>query len=162
MTYLSWCYGTDRFFEHIKEMGMNLPLAIKWFWSISWNFSTPLIVFIVLIKAWVDFKPEQYLDYEYEPAVQALGWVLELYPVAIVVVIGIWNVWKKHKEGHSVAFFRVGPMLQPKTTWGPRPDRGSNTSVLSTISTVHETETKNGEEVPKHQKTGEENLGLEE
>ena len=46
LVYLSWCYGTDRFFEHIKEMGMYVPLPLKWFWSISWNFTTPLIVFI--------------------------------------------------------------------------------------------------------------------
>ena len=76
-----------------------------------------------MIKTWIDFKPEKYLDYKYEPPVQFLGWLLELYPVAVVILIGVWNVWKNKRQGNSVAFFRVGPMLEPKSTWGPRPDR---------------------------------------
>ena len=82
-----------------------------------------IVTVTVLIKTWIDFKPEMYLDYEYEAPVQFLGWVLELYPVAVVILIGAWNAWKSKKNGNSAAFFRVGPMLQPKSTWGPRPDR---------------------------------------
>ena len=103
---------------------MKIPLVLQWFWTISWNITTPIIILVVLIKTWVAFEPEHFLDYEYQPAVQFLGWLLELYPVGIVVVIGTWNVWKKNREGEPVAFFSVGPMLKPKTTWGPRKDRG--------------------------------------
>ena len=119
---LSYFYGTAQFFENIKEMGMKIPLAMKWFWAISWNLTTPLIVVVVLIKTWVDFVPDHYLDYTYEAPVQFLGWLLELSPVGVVTIIGIYSVWKRRNEGLSTHFFHVGPMLKPKHTWGPRQD----------------------------------------
>ena len=150
---LSWLYGVDKFFDMIKEMGMNLPRFMKWYWGISWSFTTPLICLIVLIKGWVDFVPEHYLDYTYEPAVQALGWILELYPIAITVIIGVWNVWRLRRAGHSVAFFRVGPMLQPKETWGPRKDAATAAAAAKTddVSPSSEEVQKNGKDNPAFQ-----------
>ena len=60
-----------------------------------------------MFQGWIDFVPEHFLDYEYEPAVQALGWILELYPIAVTILIGAWNVWRLRSEGEDVRFLQV-------------------------------------------------------
>ena len=60
-----------------------------------------------IFQGWIDFVPEHFLDYEYEPAVQALGWILELYPIAVTILIGAWNVWRLRSEGEDVRFLQV-------------------------------------------------------
>ena len=77
-----------------------------------------------MVYSWVHYKPEQYLDYVYELPVQVLGWLLELQSIAIIILFGLWNMWKINRAGGSIAFFRVGPMLTPKTNWAPRSDKG--------------------------------------
>ena len=47
--HLSWCYGTKRFFENIKEMGMKLPRVIKLYLGLCWNFITPLLLLTGII-----------------------------------------------------------------------------------------------------------------
>ena len=76
-----------------------------------------------MVDSWVHYKPEQYLDYVYELPVQVLGWVLELQSIVIIILFGLWNMWKINRAGGSIAFFRVGPMLTPKTNWAPRSDK---------------------------------------
>ena len=77
----------------------------------------------VTLNDWIAFKPEHYLDYEYEPAVQFLGWVFELSPLAVTFIIGAHQIYKRHGANQSISFINTGPMLKPKETWGPRQDR---------------------------------------
>ena len=44
--------------------------------------------------------------------------------MSIVVFYGAYTVFKKWRAGEDVAFLRPGPMLSPKSTWGPRSDSG--------------------------------------
>lgn len=133
--FLSWFYGTGKFFQHIKEMGMTIPVVLKAYWTVSWNITTPLVCLVVLIKGWIDFKPESFLDYTYEPAVQALGWVLELYPIAITLLVLVGTMIKRKMDGQSIAFVqfpgpglrpKLGPMLTPTAKWGARPHDDKN------------------------------------
>jgi len=121
---LSWFYGVDKFMEHIAQMGMNLPVFMKVYWKVTWIFITPIIIGIVTIISWVNKEPDAYLGYEYPPAAQFLGWFIELVPIGIVVVFGIYTVIRRKIKGENIAFLEPGPMLSPKASWGPRPDSG--------------------------------------
>ena len=82
-----------------------------------------LFTLSVSLNSWINFKPDQYSNYQYEPIVQFFGWVLELSPLAVVIIIGAYEVYKRHKAGKSINFISTGPMLEPKESWGPRLDR---------------------------------------
>ena len=123
---LSWFYGTDLFLFHIEEMGMKLPKVFRWFWTLSWNVTSPIIIFAVIIMSWSDSQPDSFLDYTYPPAAQFLGWLIEMAPIASVVLVAIVTVMIKKRQGEGVAFLKPGNMLRPKPTWGPRPDRDEN------------------------------------
>ena len=69
-----------------------------------------------MFQGWIDFVPEHFLDYEYEPAVQALGWILELYPIAVTILIGAWNVWRLRSEGEDVRFLQVPTQVNLELT----------------------------------------------
>ena len=147
--FLSWFYGTGKFFRHIKEMGMNIPVVLKGYWTVSWNVTTPLVCLVVIIKGWVDFKPESYLDYTYEPAVQALGWIFELYPIAITLVVLVATMVQRKRQGLSIAFVsfpgpglrpRLGPMLLPKASWGPRTEIHNKDTEASSIKSFQSVE----------------------
>ena len=77
----------------------------------------------VSFDSWINYKPDGYLDYEFETAVQCFGWVLQLFPLGVVALIGLIQVYRRYKAGKCIAFVKTGPMLQPKDNWGPRPDR---------------------------------------
>ena len=87
------------------------------------DIKNPRIILVsVYGHKWSVMEPEKFMDYTFEPPVQVFAWVIELCPLAVIILIGLWKVWKVYRAGHSVAFFRPGPMLKPKDTWGPRHD----------------------------------------
>lgn len=54
-----------------------------------------------------------------------LGWLIELFPLAIPLVLGLVSVIKKlvGDDPGEAAFLRSGPLLTPSSQWGPRDDR---------------------------------------
>ena len=93
-----------------------------------------LLSAIITVSAWIDHMDDHYLNYDPYPAfAQFLGWGIELFSVAIVVFYGAYYIVKKWRAGESVAFLKFeskfpfvkpGPMMSPKSTWGPRVDSG--------------------------------------
>ena len=57
---------------------MYIPPFMQWFWWLSWMFITPFIVFAVTILQWANYPGDVFLDYTFPPAVEAMGWGLEL------------------------------------------------------------------------------------
>lgn len=66
--------------------------------------------------------------YEYPPAVQFMGWGIELISIAIVVVISVITIVQNSQKGLDSSFVKPGPMMIPKASWGPRDDRDDNSS----------------------------------
>jgi hypothetical protein len=52
-----------------------------------------------------------------------MGWGLELVSIFIVVVIAVWTIYQNIKDGVDTSYLKPGPMMTPKSSWGPRPDR---------------------------------------
>ena len=137
---ISYFYGIGKIMSHIKAMGVDLPKFMRFFWKLCWWFITPLIIFIVTILAWINFEPDNFEGIVFPPAVQAMGWGIELVPLFIVLLVTIIVIIRRVKKGKSVAFLSVGVMMKPTPHWGPRKDAGlrrrrsSATSSISTLS----------------------------
>ncbi len=121
---ISWFYGIDNVMNHIRTMGIRMPFFMKWFWIICWTFVTPVLIFVVTVLAWVDFVPDSFEDYEFETAVQLMGWGVELESLFILLGISAYVVYKRNREGKKIDFIQPGTMMSPQKNWGPRPDSG--------------------------------------
>ena len=51
---------------------------------------------------------------------QALGWLIELAPVTLVVLVSIVTLLRGLHQGQDVAFLKTGTPLSPAKEWGPR------------------------------------------
>ena len=120
---ISWFYGTDRFYQNIMEMKMWIPKFMEVYWKVCWFLITPIAIGMVTILSWVDKQPDSFMHYEYPPIIQAMGWGLELVSISIVVVIAIITIYQNVKNGEDTAYLKPGPMMTPKSSWGPRADR---------------------------------------
>ena len=52
-----------------------------------------------------------------------MGWGIELVSISIVVVIAIITIYQNVRDGVDVSYLKPGPMMTPKSSWGPRADR---------------------------------------
>ena len=51
---------------------------------------------------------------------QALGWLIELSPVTLVVLVSIVTLLRGLHQGQDVAFLKTGTLLCPAKEWSPR------------------------------------------
>jgi hypothetical protein len=121
---VSWFYGTDKIMQHITDMEMKIPKVIKFYWWICWVLITPLIIGSVTIIAWINAPVDEFLNYQFPPAVQVMGWGMELCGLIILVAISGYSVIKGALNGKPWAYIKPGPMMLPNHKWGPRPDSG--------------------------------------
>ena len=126
---ISWIYGADKFFMHIVDMGMKIPGFMKIYWKSTWMIIAPIMVTFLTIYSWIQSADDYFLDYTFPPAVQAMAWGIELFPIFIVIAFGVQVVVSKWRQGESIAFFNTGPLLAPKAKWGARTDQGIQTVV---------------------------------
>lgn len=121
---MSWFYGAGNILKHAKEMGISFHPAVEMFWYICWMVLTPVIVCVITFLAYVYFEPDYFEDYVYPAGAEAIGWGIELFPVAVVVFTAVYVVFKRRRAGKKWAFVKPGPMMSPNRLWGPRPDSG--------------------------------------
>eukprot|EP00095_Tigriopus_kingsejongensis_P006983 maker-scaffold641_size121017-snap-gene-0.20 protein:Tk06983 transcript:maker-scaffold641_size121017-snap-gene-0.20-mRNA-1 annotation:"sodium- and chloride-dependent glycine transporter 2-like" len=121
---VSWFYGSNNMLRHVKEMGMNIPAFMSWYWWACWTIITPILIGVVTILAWVNAAGDEFLDYVFPTWVSVIGWGLELVAVFILVIVSILTVIKRIRAGKTWAFLYAGPLMTPNKHWGPRPDSG--------------------------------------
>ena len=85
------------------------------------------IIFVICLLSYLNHSPDHYAypdyDYVYPDGVQALGWLLELFPIALVLLSTLGIVGSNLWHGRDVSFLRAGPLMTPSAAWGPREDR---------------------------------------
>ncbi len=118
-----WFYGADKILIHVQEMGMRLPRLVILYWWTCWIFLTPVLVGGIIVLAYVNYEPDYVEDYVFPPAAQCLGWLVELFPMAVLIFTAIYVVIKRSLSGKAVSFLKSGPLMSPNSHWGPRPDR---------------------------------------
>ena len=91
------------------------------------NWTQHWIVFVnncrVAISPQFFVNQESCLGYVFPDGIQVLGWLVELFPLAIPLSVWIYSSVIKVSRGESflTAFFRS--FVTPSSHWGPREDR---------------------------------------
>lgn len=121
---VAWFYGSNKILVHVKEMGMELPSFMAWYWYLCWTFITPVIIGVVTVLAWASWPGDFFLDYTYPPQIEAIGWGLELVATVTVFLGSVVTVIKRQRAGKPVDFLRAGVLMSPNQHWGPRLSSG--------------------------------------
>ena len=114
--HVAWFYGFRKFFDNLSEMTVNLPKPIQMYWSIMWVLITPGILAFITVLAWADHEPMSYDDYQFPASVEALGWIMELLPLAIVLlypIIPFTKAWREGFRGREL----MDELLKPSEEW---------------------------------------------
>merc|ERR1712233_13926 len=98
-----WVYGHQRFFDNIAEMGMKIPIVLKWYWMAMWKVVTPLVLIFVLIMTFVQYTPAYSASYTQEnytfpPWVQAMGWMMALLPIVAIILGAFYQRWCSQEQ----------------------------------------------------------------
>ena len=142
---VSWFYGAGRFMKHITEdMGMKMPKILQTYWIACWVFITPGLICAAMALSWVGHQPDQLFNYKFPPLIQGLGWLIELSPILTVLLFSVITAIRKSLNGEDIAYFKKGPMIQPKHSWGPRKDAGIEVLQQSGSNIQSENEIKSG------------------
>ena len=93
--------------------------------------------------SWVGHVPDQLFDYKFPPIIQGLGWLIELSPILVVLLLSIITAIRKSMQGEDIAYIKTGPMMKPKQSWGPRKDAGivEDDNALNDMNVKNETRT---------------------
>ena len=120
---VAWFYGVDRFLDNVKEMNIWMPVPLRYFWKVCWVFITPVLCLSITLIGFSTRKKDQNEGYVYPPLAQALGWLIELAPIAFIILVSVWVAFTNLLKKKEIAFLRAGPLLSPSPAWGPREDR---------------------------------------
>merc|ERR1712210_187094 len=117
-----WVYGHQRFFDNIAEMGIKIPMVLKWYWMAMWKVVTPVVLFFVLIMTFVQYTPAYSASYSQEnytfpPWVQAMGWMMALLPIVAIILAALLPEVEQEPEheadGHEVDVHPERQVVQP-------------------------------------------------
>jgi len=122
---LAWFFGINNFMNLIDEMKVWMPRPMRYVYTFIWSTFIPIVLLFMVFSANSGRVADSTDGYEYPPGIQALGWMVELFPVIIPLALGLWTTFSALTKGDSqgASFLRTGPLLSPSSMWGPRPDR---------------------------------------
>ena len=72
--------------------------------------------------SWADHQPDQMYDYTYPPAIEALGWLIQLSPILSIVLFSVISTVRQYRKGEDIIYFQLGRMLRPTPSFGLRQD----------------------------------------
>ncbi|XP_023719185.1 sodium- and chloride-dependent glycine transporter 1 [Cryptotermes secundus] len=132
---ISWVYGANRFLRDIQDMIGQKSWMWMFFWTWMWKLITPAALLFILFFNWVEYAPVKYGDYEYPIWADAVGWVIGVFPVCIIIIMG---ACKLSTAPEGTLSERVRFLCQPKSGWGPANRRNMNplTSYESVRNTI--------------------------
>ena len=112
-------YGIRNFMKNITEMKIWMPKILKYYWMISWGLITPLLVVSITIIGFTSRKLDQHEGYVYPDGAQVLGYLVELSPVMLVLLVAVYMVIDRWRRGE------VSTLLC-SDKWIPRDDSMTN------------------------------------
>ena len=132
-----WVYGHHRFLNNITEMGMKIPIVLKWYWMAMWKVLTPLVLIFVLIMTFVQYTPASSVSYTQENYtfpqwVQTMGWMMAVLPIAAIILGAFYQTlnrkWKMKPTD-------MRSMFSPNEKWCSQEERLSDKKVLALENT---------------------------
>ena len=133
-----YVYGFRRFLDNIEEMGIRIPMVLKYYWISMWTVVTPLILGIILIMTFVQYSPASSLSYgdkyTFPGKIQAMGWLMALCPAFIIIVGGVFSWWNRGRSGRDNG---LKAMLTPNDKWcSAVDDANKNRAGVTNVSYV--------------------------
>ena len=88
-----------------------MPRPVRWFWRTCWLVVAPLLCLTITVIGFTTREQDQEPGeadtvYVYPPAAQALGWLIELSPLAFVLMVTLWTVITNWLNKQPIAFLR--------------------------------------------------------
>ena len=128
-----WVYGHQRFFNNIAEMGIKIPMVLKWYWMSMWKVVTPLVLIFVLIMTFMDYTPASSVSYSQEnytfpPWVQAMGWVMAVLPIVAIILGAFYQTWNRNRNMKPTD---VRSMFSPSEKWCSLEQTSAGTKALA-------------------------------
>jgi len=112
---VSWVYGVDRFLDNFAEMGMTMGPVVRQYWRFSWRFSTPCILFALLIISWSEFGHIGYQGQPYPMWVQVLGYLITGCTVVALPIFAVIEVGRRYSDTADL----LTTLIRPSKQWGP-------------------------------------------
>ena len=130
---VSWIYGTDKLFANIDEMGVKLQEATKIYFKICLRYIAPCLLAILLVTSWASSSPSKAnlnisgKTYVFdEPGVQALAWLLGIFSISFIPIIGAWKVYQRQSTGQPID----RTIFQPSSKWKSQNDQSSSSIAM--------------------------------
>eukprot|EP00088_Acartia_fossae_P008707 TRINITY_DN14178_c0_g1_i3.p1 TRINITY_DN14178_c0_g1~~TRINITY_DN14178_c0_g1_i3.p1 ORF type:complete len:613 (-),score=105.30 TRINITY_DN14178_c0_g1_i3:264-2102(-) len=88
-----WFYGADRLGKNIEDMTGMRPSC---FFIYSWQYTTPLMIFVIWIFTLVDYSSPSYDsgNYEYPWWCLIIGWLITGISLLAIPLVGILQIWR--------------------------------------------------------------------
>lgn len=99
---LSWVYGFNRTFNNVREMGMKLNMAVKFYWKSVLCVITPLSCVAVFGFLLTDIGTTSFRDYDFPPWADAIGWMFGLLTLIPLIVFGIIEIIQRRENWSSL------------------------------------------------------------
>jgi len=108
-------YGINKFVKNIHEMQIWMPKILEYFWMLCWVLITPGFVVTITVIGFTERKLDQHEGYIYPDSVQALGYLVELFPICIIFIVMFAIVAIRCRNGEAKTLLR-------SDMWLPRDD----------------------------------------
>jgi len=122
---VSWVYGIDNFMDNIEEMGIQMSKPVKIYWKICWKYTTPAVLFVLLVLSWITFGQVGYDGVPYPVWVQILGYLITGSTIIALPVVAGFRLKDIYNESSPT----MESLVKPTAQWGPSKEG----SVLSLV-----------------------------
>merc|ERR1719232_1261172 len=112
---VSWMYGVDRFLDNLAEMEIKMTKWTRTYWRLSWRFSTPAILTLLLIFSWHDFGQVGYKGEPYPVGIQILGYLITGCTLIALPVGCFSEVYRLYTDSDQT----LRSLVSPTQHWGP-------------------------------------------
>merc|ERR1712154_448052 len=109
---IMYLYGWRNFMDNIEEMGIRIPKVLKGYWLLMWLGLTPAVLILVFVMTFVQYSPAysssllpgQEEKYLFPGGIQALGIIMSFSPFIIIILGGVYQLWRRNSQGKSTSF----------------------------------------------------------
>ncbi|KAJ8964626.1 hypothetical protein NQ314_004732 [Rhamnusium bicolor] len=110
---VGWTYGVKNFIQDIEFM---LQVKISWFWRISWQFSTPIILTFIFVTVIAFNRRITYQGVAYPDWAVDFGW----YSCSLsMICIPLYMPYRLLYLEKGDLVDRIKSSIQPRRDWGP-------------------------------------------
>lgn len=103
----SWVYGSDKIISNLDEMKISHNWATRTYWKISWKFTTPLILTVLLIYSITNLgRVGMSEDYIYPTPIQALGGLITASTLIPIPAMALPEIFKSWRSGNYSSLLR--------------------------------------------------------